>query len=184
MVLDGYVACSAAALLHAMALSAWRSTHRALDKVEFVVLDTETTGLRPGSHRVIEVAGIRVRGGEVIGSFISLLNPATRLPNFIVQFTGITQEMVNSAPKAAEVMPGFLDFIEDAIIVGHNVGFDIGFLSYEARLLGLDFPLDGLDTIPLARRFLPRPAPFQARRGRYASQFPPRTATARWATRK
>ncbi len=136
-------------------LSAWRSTHRALDEVEFVVLDTETTGLRPGSHRVIEVAGIRVRGGEVIGSFASLLNPGTRLPNFIVQFTGITQGMVNSAPKAAEVMPGFLDFIEDAIIVGHNVGFDIGFLSYEARLLGLDFPLDGLDTIPLARRFLP-----------------------------
>lgn len=137
------------------ALSAWRSTHRTLDEIDFVVLDTETTGLRPGSHRVIEVAGIRVRGGEVAGSFASLLNPGTRLPNFIVQFTGITQEMVSSAPKAAEVMPGFLDFIEDAIVVGHNVGFDIGFLSYEARLLGLDFPLDGLDTIPLARRFLP-----------------------------
>ena len=137
------------------ALSAWRSTHRSLDEIDFVVLDTETTGLRPGSHRVIEVAGIRVRGGEVVGSFASLINPGTRLPNFIVQFTGITQEMVSSAPKAAEVMPGFLDFVEDAIVVGHNVGFDIGFLSYEARLLGLDFPLDGLDTIPLARRFLP-----------------------------
>lgn len=140
---------------HAWALSAWRSTHRALDEIDYVVLDTETTGLRPGPHRVIEIAGVRMRGGEVQGSFTSLLNPGTRLPTFIVQFTGITQGMVNVAPKAAEVLPDFLNFIEGAIIVGHNVGFDIGFLSHEARLLGLDFPLDGLDTIPLARRFLP-----------------------------
>lgn len=139
----------------AWALSAWSSTHRTLDEVEFVVLDTETTGLRPGSHRVIEVAGVRIKGGEACGSFSTLINPGTRLPAFIVQFTGITQEMVNTAPKAAEVLPDFLNFIEGAIVVGHNVGFDIGFLSYEARLLGLDFPLDGLDTIPLARRFLP-----------------------------
>src|SRR5579863_2095048 len=136
-------------------LSAWRSTHRVLDEVEFVVLDTETTGLRPGSHRVIEIAGVRVRGGEALGSFQTLLNPGTRLPSFIVQFTGITQDMVNTAPRAAEIFPDFLNFIDGAILVGHNVGFDLGFLSYEARLLGLDFPIDGLDTIPLARRFLP-----------------------------
>ena len=137
------------------ALSAWRSTQRSLSEIEYVVLDTETTGLRPGSHRVIEIAAIRVRGGEALGSFQTLLNPCTRLPAFIVQFTGITQEMVNKAPKAAEIFSDFLNFIEGAILVGHNIGFDIGFLSYEARLLGLDFPLDGLDTIPLARRFLP-----------------------------
>jgi len=136
-------------------LMAWRSTHRPLHEIEFVVLDTETTGLRPGPHRVIEVAGIRMRAGEVVGSFQSLLNPGVRLPAFIVQFTGITQDMVSRAPKAHEVLPDFLYFIEGAILVGHNAGFDIGFLSYEARLLGYDFPLDGLDTIPLARRFLP-----------------------------
>ncbi len=137
------------------ALLAWRSTHQPLHEIEFVILDTETTGLRPGHHRVIEVAGIRMRGGEVIGSFQSLLNPGIRLPAFIVQFTGITQEMVAKAPKAHEVFPDFLHFIDGAIIVGHNIGFDIGFLSYEAQLLGYDFPIDGLDTIPLARRFLP-----------------------------
>jgi DNA polymerase III subunit epsilon len=136
------------------ALLAWRSTHQPLREIEFVVLDTETTGLRPGHHRVIEVAGIRMRAGEVIGSFQSLLNPGMRLPAFIVQFTGITQEMVAKAPKAHEVFPDFLHFIDGAIIVGHNIGFDIGFLSYEAQLLGYDFPIDGLDTIPLARRFL------------------------------
>jgi DNA polymerase III subunit epsilon len=137
------------------ALLAWRSTHQTLNEIEFVVLDTETTGLRPGHHRVIELAGIRMRAGEVIGSFQSLLNPGIRLPAFIVQFTGITHEMVATAPKAHEVFPDFLHFIDGAILVGHNVGFDIGFLSYEAQLLGYDFPIDGLDTIPLARRFLP-----------------------------
>ncbi len=140
---------------HQWALLAWRSTHQPLDAIEFVILDTETTGLRPGHHRVIELAGIRMRAGEVIGSFQSLLNPGIRLPAFIVQFTGITQEMVATAPKAHEVFPDFLHFIDGAILVGHNVGFDLGFLSYEAQLLGYDFPIDGLDTIPMARRFLP-----------------------------
>jgi DNA polymerase III subunit epsilon len=136
-------------------LAAWRYTQRSLDEIEFVIVDTETTGLRPGSHRVIEVAGVRVRGGEVVGAYQSLLNPGVRIPNFIVQFTGISQDMVSTAPKSHEALPDFLSFVEGAIVVGHNVGFDIGFLSYEAQLLGQSFPIDGLDTIPLARRFLP-----------------------------
>ena len=136
-------------------LAAWKSTQLLLDEVEFVVLDTETTGLRPGGDRVIEVAGIRLRGGEVIDTFQSLVNPGRRLPPFIVQFTGITQEMVAKAPSSEKVFAEFHRFIDGAIIVGHNVGFDIGFLSYEMQLLGHTFPIDGLDTIPLARRFLP-----------------------------
>ena len=136
-------------------LSAWRSTQQLLSDVEFVVIDTETTGLRPGPDRVIEVACVRVRGGEAIDSFQTLINPIRRIPPFIAQFTGITQEMVNDAPTAKEIMPDVMHFIDGAIIVGHNVGFDIGFLSYEAQLLGRAFPPDGLDTIPLARRFCP-----------------------------
>lgn len=136
-------------------LSAWRIAQQPLDEIDFVVLDTETTGLRPGSNRVIELAGIRLHGGEVIDSFQSLINPGRHLPAFIVQFTGITQEMVAAAPAAQAVLPSFLRFIEGATLVGHNLGFDIGFLSYEAQLLGYAFPIDGLDTIPLARRFLP-----------------------------
>lgn len=138
----------------AWALTAWRSTQLALDDVEFVVVDTETTGLRPGHDRVIEIAGIRLRGGEVIDTFQTLVNPNRRLPPFIVQFTGITQEMVNKAPLAEQIFPDFLRFSTGATLVGHNVGFDIGFLSYEAQLLGQAFPIDGIDTILLARRFL------------------------------
>lgn len=140
---------------HTWSLVAWRYTQRGLDEIDFVVVDTETTGLRPGSHRVIEVAGVRVRGGEVVASFQSLLNPGVRIPAFIAQFTGITQEMVATAPASHEALPDFLSFVEGAIVVGHNVGFDIGFLNYEAQQLGQSFPIDGLDTIPLARRFLP-----------------------------
>lgn len=140
---------------HTWELVAWRYTQRGLDEIDFVVVDTETTGLRPGSHRVIEVAGVRVRGGEVVDSFQSLLNPGVRIPMFIAQFTGITQEMVAIAPASHEALPAFLSFAEGAIVVGHNVGFDLGFLNYEAQLLGQSFPIDGLDTIPLARRFLP-----------------------------
>lgn len=136
-------------------LAAWRSTQQLLRDVEFVVIDTETTGLRPGPDRVIEVACVRVRGGEAIDSFQTLINPIRRIPPFIAQFTGITQEMVNDAPTAKEIMPDVMHFIDGAIVVGHNVGFDIGFLSYEAQLLGRAFPPDGLDTIPLARRFCP-----------------------------
>jgi DNA polymerase III subunit epsilon len=140
---------------HTWSLVAWDYTQRSLDEIEFVVVDTETTGLRPGSHRVIEVAGVRIRGGEVLDSYQSLLNPGVRIPTFIAQFTGISQEMVATAPKSHEVLPDFLHFVEGAVVVGHNVGFDIGFLSYEAQLLGRTFPIDGLDTIPLARRFAP-----------------------------
>ncbi len=136
-------------------LSAWRSTQQLLDDTEFVVVDTETTGLRPGPDRVIEVAGIRLRGGTVVDSFHSLINPGRRLPLFIVKFTGITQDMLENAPTAKEIFPDFLEFIEDATLVGHNLGFDINFLAYETRLLGRACTLDGLDTILLARRFLP-----------------------------
>src|SRR4051812_9108900 len=83
-----FVECEA----HTWALVAWQQTQRSLDEVDFVIVDTETTGLRPGSHRVIEVAGVRIRGGEVLGAYQSLLNPGVRIPNFIAQFTGITQD--------------------------------------------------------------------------------------------
>lgn len=137
------------------ALTAWRSTQRTLDTVDFVVIDVETTGLRPGPDRVIEVGAVRVRGGEAVAAFQSLINPGRHIPSFIVQFTGITPDMLKDAPTASEIFPELLQFIDGAILVGHNIGFDLNFLAHEAKLLGQAFPLDGLDTIPLARRFIP-----------------------------
>src|SRR6266567_5337580 len=136
-------------------LNAWRNTRQALDEVEFVVLDTETTGLRPGADRVIEIAAVRLRAGEIVASFQSLINPGRRIPPFITRFTGISQDMVHGAPYAKDILPELMRFIEGATLVGHNVSFDINFLTQEAYLLGLAFPPDGFDTILLARRFLP-----------------------------
>jgi DNA polymerase-3 subunit epsilon len=136
-------------------LKAWRDTQQDLDEVEFVVLDTETTGLRPGTDRVIEIAAVRLRAGEIVASLQSLVNPGRRIPPFITRFTGISQDMVNGAPGAKDIFPELMQFIEGATLVGHNVSFDINFLTHEAYLLGLAFPPDGFDTILLARRFLP-----------------------------
>ncbi len=156
-------------------LVSWRVTQQSLDEVDFVVLDTETTGLRPGPDRVIEVAAVRVRHGEVVNSFQSLLNPGRPLPPFIVRFTGISQEMLQDAPRAQEIMPDFLEFIDGAILVGHNLGFDLNFLTHEAQLLSRAFPLDGLDTIPLARRFLPGLKRFKLDMVAEHLKIPPRT---------
>lgn len=136
-------------------LAAWQRSQLSLASVDFVVIDTETTGLRPGADRVIELAAVRVRDGIIQDSFQSLVNPGRRIPAFITKFTGIAPEMLVDAPRAQEIFPGFLQFIEGATLVGHNVSFDLNFLTHEAHLLGLTFPAAGLDTIPLARRFLP-----------------------------
>jgi DNA polymerase-3 subunit epsilon len=156
-------------------LASWRVASQLLEEVDFVILDTETTGLRPEPDRVIEVAAVRVRHGEIVNSFQSLVNPGRRLPAFIARFTGISQEMVQDAPLAQEIIPAFLQFIDGAILVGHNLGFDLNFLMHEAQLLDLSFPLDGLDTIPLARRFLPGLKRFKLDMVAEYLKIPPRT---------
>jgi DNA polymerase III subunit epsilon len=136
-------------------LRAWEAEQTRLADLEYVVVDVETTGLVAGRHRLIEVAGLRVRAGMVIEAFQELINPGTRLPRFISAFTGITQEMIAAAAPVDEVLPAFFAFLDDAPIVGHNVGFDLGFLGYEAVRLGYPLATDGLDTIRLARRLIP-----------------------------
>src|SRR5579871_1497372 len=136
-------------------LRSWSAAQTRLTDLEYVVVDVETTGLVAGRHRLIEVAGLRVRGGMVVDAFQQLINPQHRLPRFISAFTGITQAMVNAASSVDEVLPAFFAFLDDAPIVGHNVGFDLGFLGYEAVRLGYPLATDGLDTIRLARRLIP-----------------------------
>jgi DNA polymerase III subunit epsilon len=137
-------------------LVAWSFAARTLDEVEFVVLDVETTGLAPGRHRVIEVGAVIVRGSELGATFSKLINPERRIPQFITQFTGISEYMVRRAASVATVLPRFREFIGERPIVGHNVGFDLSFLNYEADRCGLSpaFAVEGVDTIALARRYL------------------------------
>jgi DNA polymerase-3 subunit epsilon len=128
-----------------------------LRETTFVVVDLETTG---GSHRdcaITEVGAVKVRGGEVLGEFQTLVNPVQAIPPFIAVLTGITDAMVAGAPRLGEVMPAFLEFARGAVLVAHNAPFDVGFLKAGCAQLGLAWPgFEVLDTARLAQRVLTR----------------------------
>jgi DNA polymerase-3 subunit epsilon len=112
---------------------------RRLAELTFVVLDTETTGLHPESgDRIVSLAGVRVRDGAVkrSESFDALVCPGRPIPAASTRFHGITDEMVASAPPLAAVLPEFLRFASGAVLSGHEVSFDLGFLDRELEQLG------------------------------------------------
>ena len=124
-----------------------------LSKVTFCVLDLETTGGSPAECGITEIGALRFKGGDQIGTFQTLVNPGAPIPPFITIMTGITQAMVIEAPPIDEALPAFLEFLGNAVIVGHNVRFDMSFLNAASEQLGypkLDNPWT--DTLKLARR--------------------------------
>ena len=135
-----------------------------LREVTFVVVDLETTGSRaktgPNGHHdaITEIGAVKVRGGEVIGEFATLVDPGRGIPPQIVELTGISDAMVRNAPRIAAVLPMFLEFARGTVLVAHNAGFDIGFLRAAARQCGITWPsrLPVLCTVRLARRVLSR----------------------------
>ncbi len=134
-----------------------------LRETTFVVVDLETTGgrSRPGPDgyfdAITEIGAVKVRGGEVIGEFATLVDPQRSIPPQIVELTGITTAMVRDAPAISAVLPMFLEFARGAVLVAHNAGFDIGFLRAAAGRCGIDWPRpEVLCTVKLARRVLTR----------------------------
>ena len=127
-----------------------------LHMVTFVVFDLETTGGSAGGDAITEVGAVKVRGGEVLGTFATLVNPGTAIPPAITYLTGITQSMVGPAPPVDSVLPAFLEWIGgDAVLVGHNVRFDVSFVRAACDALGYDRPANQVvDTCSLARRLL------------------------------
>ena len=123
--------------------------------VTFVVIDLETTGGAPDDDAITEVGAIKLRGGECLGTFQSLVDPGVAIPPFITYLTGITEAMVAPAPRIEAVLPVLLRFIGDAVVVGHNVPFDLRFLNANLRRHG-HAPLDNrvVDTCSLARRLV------------------------------
>ena len=126
-----------------------------LYRVTFVVVDVETTGWDPGPDALTEVAAVRFTGGECRGSFHSLVNPGLPIPPFVSQLTGIDDEMVRGAPDTAAVLPQLVDMIGDAVLVGHNIGFDLSFID-AALMAAASAPLKNpvVDTLHLARRLV------------------------------
>ncbi|GAA0630339.1 DEDD exonuclease domain-containing protein [Kutzneria viridogrisea] len=128
-----------------------------LRETTFVVVDLETTGGRHGEDAITEIGAVKVRGGEVLGEFGTLVNPGRPIPLEIVRLTGITEAMVYPAPPVAEVLPAFLEFAAGAVLVAHNAGFDTGFLKAACTRHGYAWPKPPvLCTVKLARRVLTR----------------------------
>lgn len=123
--------------------------------LQYVCIDVETTGLEYEFCDIIELAAARVIDGQISETFSALVNPGYKLPDFITDLTGITNEMLSGAPKIGDVLTRFLDFCGDNIIVGHNVNFDVNFISYAAENLGKSFLNDYIDTLRIARKLFP-----------------------------
>ncbi|MCK5180563.1 MAG: hypothetical protein KAR32_13620 [Candidatus Omnitrophica bacterium] len=133
-------------------------------QTEYVVIDVETTGLSPqGGDRIVEVAAVRVKGGKIIDTFESLVNPQRALPVEAQQIHHITDEMIAGAPTADECLPGIINFTGGACLVGHNVKFDLNFLCFELSLIRrkLREETPAMDTLKMAKALLPHLTSFR-----------------------
>lgn len=126
-----------------------------LRDVTFCVVDLETTGGAPGESGITEIGAVKVRAGELIGEFQTLVNPSDPIPPFIAVLTGITNSMVALSPRIESVLPAFLEFAQGCVMVAHNAPFDMGFLKHESLVHGYDWPdFAVVDTALLARRVI------------------------------
>lgn len=121
----------------------------------YVVVDVETTGGRAARHRVTEIGAVKVRNGQILERWQSLINPQQSIPGSITRLTGITNAMVAGAPIFAEIADDFQDFMGEAIFVAHNVRFDYGFISEEFRRLDRRFRHPQLCTCASMRALYP-----------------------------
>ena len=122
---------------------------------DFVVFDIETTGFSPVNDRIIEIGAVKVSGGEVVDRFSAFVNPKVPIPYEIEKLTGIRDEMVLDAPDIEEVLPQFLAFCADCVLVAHNANFDMSFIMENAGRLGFPTEYTYVDTVGIARVLLP-----------------------------
>lgn len=128
-----------------------------LREATFVVVDLETTGGSATEDAITEIGAVKVRGGEVVGEFATLVDPGRGIPPAVVTLTGITDVMVTAAPRIETVLPGLLEFASGAVLVAHNAAFDTGFLRAACAGAGTAWPKPTvLCTARLARRVLTR----------------------------
>lgn len=121
---------------------------------DFTVVDLETTGLRSETDRIIEIGAAKVRNGIVVDTFSTFVDPHRPVPERISELTGITDTMLCGAPDIREVMPSFLAFAGEDVLLGHNLMFDFRFLKQNAVNLSLPFERKGVDTLKIARSVL------------------------------
>jgi DNA polymerase-3 subunit epsilon len=161
-------------------MNSWQATFddlgRPLAQTTFVVLDLETSGGSPKlGAGITEIGAVKIRGGEVLGTFQTFINPGTPIPPFITVLTGITDAMVIAAPKIAEAFPTLLEFLgseSETVFVAHNAPFDLGFLKAAALAHGYPWPkFPVLDTAKLARQVLTKDEVLNCKLGTLAKFF-------------
>ncbi len=123
--------------------------------MNYAIVDIETTGGSPKSSKITEIAIYKHNGTEVIDEYQTLIDPEMPIPPFIVNLTGINDEMVKDSPKFFEIAKKIIEFTEDCIFVAHNVGFDYGIIRHEFRMLGFDYRRPHLCTVRASRYVIP-----------------------------
>ena len=136
---------------------AYNPAHRLLEEDTYVVFDVETTGLSAVYDTIIELAAVKIRGGEIIDKFEAFANPHHPLSATTIELTGITDDMVRDAPDVVDVVRDFKEWIGDDVLVAHNASFDMGFLNVAyKRLLKTEKAKNPvIDTLELARFLYP-----------------------------
>lgn len=130
---------------------------RRIGEIDFVFIDTETTGLSPrAGGELVELAGVRARNGEITGRFQQLICPLRPIPAHVTRIHGITNGMVANAPCASDVLREFLPFAADAVWGFHNARFDMAFIAAIALASGIELPDTTIvDTLPMSRKLFP-----------------------------
>ncbi len=121
----------------------------------FVVFDLETTGFSAEVDRIIEIGAIKIKNGEIVDNFSKFVNPKIPIPFRIEKLTGINDSMVMEAEPIEKILPEFLEFCGDAVMVAHNAGFDTSFIINNAERLGIKYDPTIMDTVLLAQFVIP-----------------------------
>ncbi|HIZ81176.1 MAG TPA: 3'-5' exonuclease [Candidatus Mediterraneibacter pullistercoris] len=118
----------------------------------YIAFDVETTGLNPLENEIIEIGALKVRNGKVAERFMEFIKPTVSLSPSITSLTGITDDMLAEARTRCQVIPDFLDFCGNDVLIGHNVSFDYSFMKCSAAADGLIFEKMGIDTLKIAQK--------------------------------
>ena len=121
---------------------------------DYIIFDFETTGLSPEDDRIVEIGAVKVINDNIVGEFNELVNPGRVIPPYISEKIHITDEMVSDKRTIEEVLPEFVDFIEDLPLVAHNARFDMGFLIRSLARMGRTCKNPAIDTLYLSRKYL------------------------------